>query len=75
MKDLDGQVVALLPEDVLGFPLEYLSSAVMRVDDVITDLVVDVLGLPGDLKLLVLVNGRFGSDDVLLVRAVNVLGL
>ena len=45
MKDLDRQVLALLPEDLLLFLLEDLSRTVVRVNDVVTDLEIDALGL------------------------------
>jgi hypothetical protein len=45
VKDLDRQVLALLPEDLLLFLLEDLACTVVRVDDVVADLEVDALGL------------------------------
>jgi hypothetical protein len=45
VEDLDRQVLALLPEDLLLLLLEDLAGPVMRVNDVVTDLEVDALGL------------------------------
>ena len=45
VEDLDREVLALLAEDLLRFLLEDLAGPVMRVDDVVADLELDVLDL------------------------------
>ncbi|MFL5885544.1 MAG: hypothetical protein ACJ77M_10780 [Thermoleophilaceae bacterium] len=52
MEDLDREVLPLLAEDLLLLLLQDLAGPVMRVDDVIADLVLDLLRLPRDLKIL-----------------------
>jgi hypothetical protein len=52
VQDLDRQVLTLLAEDLLLLLLQDLSGPVMRVDDLITDLVLDLLRLPRDLEVL-----------------------
>jgi hypothetical protein len=52
VEDLDRQVLALLAEDLLLLLLQDLAGPVMRVDDVIADLVLDLLRLPRDLEVL-----------------------
>jgi hypothetical protein len=52
VQDLDGQVLPLLAEDLLLLLLQDLAGPVMRVDDVIADLILDLLRLPRDLKAL-----------------------
>jgi hypothetical protein len=51
VEDLDRQVLAGLPEDLLLLLLEDLAGAVVRIDDVVADLEVDALGLD-DLQVL-----------------------
>ena len=43
VQDLDGQVLALLTEQILRFLLEDLAGPVVRVDDVVAALELDVL--------------------------------
>jgi hypothetical protein len=69
VEDLDGEVLAHLAEDLLVLLLDDLAGAVMRVDDVVTDLEVDALGLSGDVQILDL-RGCCLGDDALL-RVVN----
>jgi hypothetical protein len=71
VKDLDGEVLAHLAEDLLRFLLDDLAGPVMGIDDVVTDLEVDAFGFAGDLEVLDrLVLGRcIGWDGVLLLRA------
>jgi len=52
VQDLDRQVLTLLAEDLLLLLLQDLAGPVMRVDDVIADLVLDLLRLPRDLEVL-----------------------
>jgi hypothetical protein len=52
VEDLDREVLPLLAEDLLLLLLQDLAGPVMRVDDVIADLVLDLLRLPRDLKIL-----------------------
>jgi len=52
VQDLDGQVLTLLAEDLLLLLLQDLAGPVMRVYDVIADLILDLLRLPRDLELL-----------------------
>jgi len=67
VEDLDGEVLALLTEDLLGLFLEDLAGAVMRIDDVVADLEPDVLDL-GALEILdLLCFGYFGNRDLLLL--------
>jgi hypothetical protein len=65
VEDLDGEVLLLLTEDLLGFLLEDLARPVMGIDDVVADLELDQLGLDGDLKVLDLLFDNFGNDDLL----------
>jgi hypothetical protein len=62
VEDLDREVLALLAEDLLLLLLEDLAGPVMRIDDVVPDLVLDL----GDLYLevcdLLLRNGL--ANDV-----------
>jgi hypothetical protein len=51
VEDLDGEVLTLLAEDLLGLLLEDLPGPVMRVHHVVADLELDVLDL-GDLEVL-----------------------
>jgi hypothetical protein len=52
VEDLDREVLPLLAEDLLLLLLQDLAGPVMRVDDVIADLVLDLLRLPRDLEVL-----------------------
>jgi hypothetical protein len=52
VKDLDREVLAYLTEDVLLLLLDDLAGAMMRIDDVVTDLELDVFGLDGDLEVV-----------------------
>jgi hypothetical protein len=68
VEDLDRQVLALLAEDVLELLLEDLTSPVVRIDDVVADLELDVLQLGDDvLEVLDLLFGRV-RDGVLLLQ-------
>jgi hypothetical protein len=52
VKDLDGEVLALLAEDLLVLLLDDLPGAVMGVDDVVAEIELDVLDLADDFKVL-----------------------
>jgi len=52
VEDLNREVLPLLAEDLLLLLLQDLAGPVMRVDDVIADLVLDLLRLPRDLEVL-----------------------
>jgi hypothetical protein len=52
VEDLDREVLAYLAEDVLLLLLDHLARPVMGIDDVVTDLEVDVLDLALDLEVL-----------------------
>jgi hypothetical protein len=65
VEDLDGEVLLLLTEDLLGFLLEDLAGPVVRVDDVVADLELDQLRLDGDLEVLDLLFGYFRNDSLL----------
>jgi hypothetical protein len=52
VEDLDGQVLALLAEDLLLLLLEDLAGTVVRVDDLIADLVLLVRRLTAYRELL-----------------------
>jgi hypothetical protein len=52
MKDLDGEILALLPEHLPNFLREDLARSVMRIDDVVAAFELDVLEL-GDVEVLV----------------------
>jgi hypothetical protein len=52
VEDLDRQVLALLAEDLLLLLLEDLPGTVVRVDDLVTDLVIDVRRLALDIEVL-----------------------
>jgi hypothetical protein len=43
VKDLDGEVLPALAEDVLHLLAQDLARAVVRIDDAVTDLELDVL--------------------------------
>jgi hypothetical protein len=60
MEDLDRQILAPLAEDLLLLLLDHLAGAVMRIDDVVADLELDVLYLTLDLEILDL-NGCIGN--------------
>jgi hypothetical protein len=63
VEDLDGEVLPLLTEDLLALLLEYLTCAVVRVDDVVAHLERDVLDFDLDLEVLdVLFDCGFGND-------------
>jgi hypothetical protein len=62
MKDLDGEVLADLAENVLLFLLDYLAGPMMRVDHVVADLEVDVDNLALDLEV-VDINGCIGNGS------------
>jgi len=66
VKDLNREVLPYLAEDVLVFLLDDLAGPVMGIDDVVTDLELDVLGLDDDLQVLDLLDLRCLGDDVLL---------
>jgi hypothetical protein len=66
MKDLDGQVLALLAEDVLLFLLDDLACTVMRVHDVVADGEVDALDLAADVEVFEVLG--IGADGALLGR-------
>jgi hypothetical protein len=46
VQDLDGEVLTLLTEHLLALLLQDLAGAVVRVDDVVAELELDVLDLP-----------------------------
>jgi hypothetical protein len=52
VEDLDREVLATLAEDLHLLLLQHLAGAMVRVDDVVTELELDVLDLAGDLELL-----------------------
>jgi hypothetical protein len=66
VKNLDREVLAYLAEDVLLFLLDDLAGPVMGIDDVVTDLELDVLGLDDDFQVLDLLDLGCLGDDVLL---------
>jgi hypothetical protein len=67
VKDLDREVLALLAEDLLVLLLDDLAGAVMGIDDVVTELELDVLDFPDDLEVFEeLLFGDIGDDSVLL---------
>jgi len=67
VKDLDGEVLALLAEDLLVLLLDDLAGAVMGIDDVVTKVELDVLDLSDDLEILQqLLFGDIGDGSVLL---------
>jgi hypothetical protein len=70
MKDLDGEVLARLTEDLLLLLLDDLTRAMVRVDHVVADLEVDALRLAGDLEILQLLGRRLGNG-VLLFRGAS----
>jgi len=66
VEDLDGEVLALLTEDLLGLLLEDLAGPVMGIDDVVADFELDALRLNGDLEVLDLLFDYFGNDNLLI---------
>jgi hypothetical protein len=66
MKDLDGQVLTLLAEDVLLFLLDDLPGPVMRVDDVVANGEIDALDLAADVEVFEVLG--IGADGALLGR-------
>jgi hypothetical protein len=68
VQDLDGEVLALLAEHLLHLLLEDLSSPMMGVDDLVTDLVARRLEI--DLEVLdeVLLNQYVANDSLLRPR-------
>jgi hypothetical protein len=52
VKDLDREVLALVAEDLLELLLEDLARPVMRIDDLIADLVLDQRRFTGYLEFL-----------------------
>jgi hypothetical protein len=61
VEDLDGQILAALAEDLLVLLLDYLSGAVVRVDDIVTDREVNALRLSLELEVLDLLDGCLGN--------------
>jgi hypothetical protein len=67
VEDLDGEVLALLTEDLLVLLLDDLTRAVVGIDDVVAELELDVLHLADNVKLFEqLLFGGIGDDSVLL---------
>jgi hypothetical protein len=64
VEDLDGEVLALLTEDLLGLLLEDLAGPVVRVHHVVADLELDVLDLD-DLEVLDCLFDYFGNVALL----------
>jgi len=63
VEDLDREVLAALAEHLLLLLLQDLARPVVRIDDVVPDLVLDVGRLSGDLEVReILLNRRFGND-------------
>jgi hypothetical protein len=62
MKDLDREVLALLPEHLPNFLLEDLARSVMRIDDVVAALELDVLDDRGLEVLEQVLFDDFGND-------------
>jgi hypothetical protein len=52
VEDLDGEVLAPFAEHLHLLLLQHLAGAVVRVDDVVAELELDVLDLTGDLEIL-----------------------
>jgi hypothetical protein len=65
VEDLDGEVLLLLTEDLLGLLLEDLAGPVMGVDDVVADFELDQFRLDDDLEVLDLLFDYFGNDSLL----------
>jgi hypothetical protein len=68
VEDLDGEVLALLAEDLLLLLPEDLAGPVMRVDDVVADLELDRLDLT-DLEALQVVFFDYFGNGALLLQA------
>jgi hypothetical protein len=68
VEDLDGEVLALLAEDLLLLLAEDLAGPVMRVDDVVADLELDRLDLT-DLEALQVVFFDYLRNGALLLQA------
>jgi hypothetical protein len=68
VEDLDGEVLALLAEDLLLFLAEDLAGPVMRIDDVVADLELDRLDLT-DLEALQVVFFDYFGNGALLLQA------
>jgi hypothetical protein len=67
VEDLDGEVLALLTEDLLVLLLDDLSRAVVRVDDVVAKLELDVLDDARDVEIFEeLLFADIGDGSVLL---------
>jgi hypothetical protein len=67
VKDLDREVLARLAEDLLVLLLDDLAGAVMGIDDVVTELELDVLDFPDDLEVFEeLLFADIGDGSVLL---------
>jgi hypothetical protein len=66
VEDLDREVLAYLAQDLLVLLLDDLAGAVVWIDDVVTDLEVDALGLPGDVFQILDLRGSCLGDDALL---------
>jgi len=67
VEDLDREVLALLTEDLLVLLLDDLAGAMVRVDDVVTQLELDVLDFSDDLEVFEKLRfGGIGDGSVLL---------
>jgi hypothetical protein len=67
VEDLDGEVLALLTEDLLVLLLDDLTRAVVRIDDVVAELEVDVLRDARDVEIFEqLLFADIGDGSVLL---------
>jgi hypothetical protein len=67
VEDLDGEVLALLAEDLLVLLLDDLTGAVMGIDDVVTELELDVLDDALDIEVVEqFLFADFGDGSVLL---------
>jgi hypothetical protein len=60
VEDLDGEILAALAEHLLDLLLEDLAGAVVRIDDVVPHLVLDVHRLADDLEVLDVLLPVFG---------------
>jgi hypothetical protein len=71
VKDLDRQVLALGAEALPHLTLHDLAGAVVGVDHLVADLVLDLRRLASDLEVLdLLLPGCFGNDVLLVVHQV-----
>jgi hypothetical protein len=68
VEDLDGEVLPLLAEDLLLLLAEDLAGAVVRIDDVVSDLELDRLDLT-DLEALQVVFFDYFGNGALLLQA------